>query len=95
MVMAIEPNPIAGTLAALKSVAEAHYGNALIRWALQEVGAGRPPGDKSPPASLRREFLTSAYRLVLNNLQDHGPTTNPYRAPLERFRDQAIASVGD
>jgi hypothetical protein len=95
MALAIEPNPIAGTLAALKSVAEAHYGNALISWALQEVTAGRPPGDDSPPSSLRRQFLTSAYRLVLNNLQDHGPTPNPYREPLEKYRDQAIASVGD
>jgi hypothetical protein len=95
MVMERDTAPRDGTLAALKSVAEAHYGNALISWALQEVAAGRPPGDTSPPSNLRREFLASAYRLVLNNLQDHGPTKNPYREPLEKFRDQAIASVSD
>jgi hypothetical protein len=88
-----DQSPESGTLAALQSAAEAHYTNALLRWALEELAAGRATFATQPSKPTRKDFWNMAYDRVVTNLQDFGAT--PYIGALEQLRTQEIASVDD
>ena len=90
----LDPTPEVGTLAALKSTAEAHYRISVLGWAVREQSAGRSPGDDpQPPAELRRRYWAVAYDQLLRDLQEHSHSC--YVKPLEILKADALASVED
>ena len=82
--------PKVGTLAALKSVAEAHYRISVLEWALREQMAARPRSD-TPPAPLRRQFWNAAYEPILRDVKGHVPESG-YVKPLQDLLAAALAT---
>ena len=88
----IDGAPEVGTLAVMRSAAEAHYRISVLEWAARERAAGRPPGDDlQPPPALRRQFWAAAYDHLLRDVQclSH----SGYSKALEVFRAEALAGV--
>ena len=90
----VAQTPEVGTLAALKSAAEAHYRISVLEWTVLERAAGRSPGDHpQPPPELRRKYWVAAYDQLLRDLQEHSQSC--YVKPLELLKEDALAHVTD
>jgi hypothetical protein len=98
--MQIDQTYVDGTLSAMKSVAEGHYENAITRWMLSEVAAGRKP--EQPPVEQRRDLIRAAYDRVIANLGEKAiipslkagfDRESPYKRPLEDLRDSALGAL--
>lgn len=91
--LTIDPVPEVGTLAALKSAAEAHYGLSLLGWTVREQAAGRAPSD-APPPELRRQYLTAAYESIIRDIKNEVRESG-YVKPLEKLLADALAANHD
>ncbi|HZL16105.1 MAG TPA: hypothetical protein VFG23_00035 [Polyangia bacterium] len=85
----IDPVPEVGTLAALKSAAEAHYRISVLEWSLGEQMAARPRSDK-PPAKLRRQYWTAAYESIIHDIKNEVRDSG-YVKPLEKLLGDVLA----
>jgi hypothetical protein len=74
---------------ALRAAAHAHYYAAMVGWNLSQRAKGKDAGDELPPKDIRVGLLKEAFDSVVDDL----PSDNPYRIPLQKMRDQAIAKV--
>jgi hypothetical protein len=91
----IAERPEVGTLAALKSAAEAHYRISVLGWALREQAAARSEGDDhQPPPALRRQYWTLAYDRILDDLKGGG-RENGYAPSLEILKAEVLAANSD
>jgi hypothetical protein len=74
---------------ALRAAAHAHYYAAMVGWHLSQKATGKDTGQELPPKDIRVGLLKEAFDSVVDDL----PPDNPYRIPLQKMRDQAIAKV--